>query len=304
MANTYGKKLGKLDSSWKKTKSEFGDSTGGFETVPTANYVIGKLHCELGEDPNGYLRIERKQTILEGEHADFIVKDNMNLDPAIAPRGQEFALKWLNLLGYTVDSLADDLEETLDAINENEDATYKATIKEKDGWNNVFYNGVLDEGSGAAEPDDGVEDGGEDKESNNSVSGRGEMPDIDELKTRQLKKLIKEEKLDVSVEDDADDDDLRDAIEAAWDKPPVGATEEKSTGRTSRRAAKSDNKDDDEKMRVGLYTLADAFGISVDADDTLPALKKTLGDFTFKKKELEAKEIKLLEDTGLEKIIK
>jgi hypothetical protein len=303
MASKYGRKLGKLDGSWKKTKNEFGDSTGEFETVPTGNYVLGKLNCVLEEDPNGLLRIAREQTILEGDHADFVVKDRMNLDPSIAPRGQEFVLKWLNLLGYQVDSLADDLEETLDAINANEDATFQATIKEKDGWNNVFYNKVLEEGSAAAEPgeDENPDEGGE--------TERDEMPDIDDMSKRQLKKLIKDEKLDVDLSGEPDEDDIRDAIEEAWKMPSVGADEEpepeKETGRTSRRSAsRKDKGGDDEKLRKALFELGDAFGIDVNADDNLATLKKEMKDYTFKKKELEAKEVKLLEDAGLSETIK
>jgi len=295
MASKYGRKLNKLDTSWKKTKDEHGESTGGFETVPSGNYVIGKLHVELEEDQNGCLRVARSQTVLEGDHAGFVVKDRMNLDPSIAPRGQEFMLKWLNLLGYQVDSLSEDLESTLEAINENQEATFAATIKEKDNWNNVYYNKVLEEGGGAQpEPEN---KGGEEE--------AGEMPDLDAMTKRQLKKLIEENDLGVNAEEYTDDDDLRDAIDMAWKKPKVSkaTTKEKPVGRASRQASPKAGKDD-EKTRKALFDLGDAFGISVNEDDSLAQLVKTLKEFTFKKKELEAKEVELLETVGLSEIIK
>lgn len=297
MPSKYGRKLNKLDSTWKKTKDEHGDSTGGFETVPSGNYVIGKLHAELEEDQNGCLRVARSQTILEGDHAGFVVKDRMNIDPSIAPRGQEFLLKWLNLLGYQVDSLSEDLEETIEAINANQDATFSSTIKEKDGWNNVYYNKVLEEGGASAETED-----------NNGEVETGEMPDLDAMTRRQLNKLVQSEKLNVEVADAMADDDLRDAIETAWRKPRVGATKEetsKSVGRVSRRgSAQKSGGEDDEKTRKSLFNLGDAFGIPVEANNSLAELIKTLKEYTFKKKELEAKEAKLLEDVGLSEIIK
>lgn len=291
---SYKRKLKSLGKNWDNTRGEFGDSTGGFETVPSGNYVIGKLHCELEEDGDGNPRIKREQIILEGDHADFKVTDRMNIVESVAPRGMEFLLKWLNLLGYEVKSLDEDLEETLDAINENADATYQATIKEKDGFNNVFYNKVLEEGN--------TEPGGSDE---SGESERGEMPDIDDMTMRKLKKLIKDEELDVEVTDDMAEDDIRDEIEKAWDKPKSSDEPASEPATTSRRASRrSKSGGDDDKLRKALFTLGDAFGIDVDKDDDLAKLKKTLGDFTFKKKELEAKEVKVLEDADLGDIIK
>ena len=305
MANKYGKKLGKLNKNWKQTKNDFGDSTGGFETIPSGNYVIGKIKCELDEDANGLLLIKRESEVLEGDHAGFILKDRINLDPSVSPRAQEFLLKWLNLLGYQVDSLEEDLEATLDEINDNASATFKATIKEKDGFNNVYFNAVLDEGEGLSDDDSSDDDSSDDDTSN---STRDEIPDIDSMKTRQLKKLVKDENLDVDLSGSPEDDDIRDMIETAWDKPsvedaPEPEPEKAVSKRTSRKTAKEDS--GDAKLKKGLFDLGDGFGIAdVSEDDDFDTLKKVLGDYTFPKKELEAKEIKLLKDCGLEKTIK
>ena len=285
-------KLSKLDKGWDDTKDEFGDSTGGLETIPSGNYVVNKVKAELVENSKGNLMIKRSVTIQEGDEEGNKAHDNMNIE---TERGPEFLLKWLNLMGIQVDSLKEDLEDALKQISDNEEASYGVTIKEDGSYNKIFFNKCIDEGDTSGS---GSSDAGDD--------GDDDMPDIDDLSGRKLKKFIKENELDVDPKDFEDEDDLRDAIEEAW--PDRGSKKEKKEEKTaSRRASRKSKGDDDgvdEKTLQSLRDLSDAFGIKINEDDDLAEIKKTLKDYDFKKKDLEKSEITALKKAGLEKTIK
>jgi hypothetical protein len=280
--STIQSKLAKLDKSWDDTKDEFGDSTGGFSTVPSANYVVAKVKASLGESGSGGLMVKRNALIKEGDLEGETIYDNMNIE---TDRGPEFLLKWLNLMGVQVDSLKKDLEKALEKISANEEATFQISCKEKDGYNNMYFNKCIEEGD--------IDDEGSGSEKTEDT------PDLDNMSKRQLKKYIKENKLDVDPDDIDDDDELRDAIEAALKEKPK---EEKSTSRRASR--KTESKKDDKKILKGLYNLCDAFGIKCNEDDDLNEFKKTLDGYTFKDKDLDESEKEMLEAAGLGKIIK
>jgi len=286
-------KLGQLDKNWGDVKEEFGDSTGGFSTVPSGNYVLHKVTAKLDESASsGKLMVKRSAEVKEGDYEGETIYDNLNIE---TDRGPEFLLKWLNLMGYQVDSLKDDLESALEAITNNPDATYQCSVKEADGYNNIYFNKCIDEG----DPDGSGDEGGSDDPGD---GGDGiELPDLDELTRRQLKKLIKENSLKVDADEHEDDDDLRDAIETAA-KEAKPKKEPKSSGRSASR--RSASKSGDSEILKKLTSLSEAFGIQFEEGCSLSELKKTLKEYTFKPKDLEDEEAQALKDAGLGSIIK
>jgi hypothetical protein len=71
----------------------------------------------------------------------------------------------------------------------------------------------------ADEPDEAEEEEGEEEEGDEEV-------DLDSLNRTELKKLIKEEELDIKVVKSMSDDDLREAIADAWGEEEEGEEEE------------------------------------------------------------------------------
>lgn len=288
-------KLSQLDKGWDDVRDEFGDSTGGFSTIPSGNYVFHKVKASLDESKSGGLLVKRSAVVKEGDLEGETCYDNMNLE---TERGPEFLLKWLNLMGYQVDSLKKDLEDALQKISDNEEATFQVTVKEADGYNNVYYNKCIDEG----DPDGG----GTSTESGKTddAGDAGDMPELDELSKRKLKKLIKENSLDVDEGEYEDDDELRDAIEEAWKKKGSSSKSDKSEKTATRTASRKSGDKSDKKILKGLYDLCDAFGIKYEEDADLKEMKKSLNGYSFKPKDLDKSEKQALEDAGLEKIIK
>lgn len=185
-------------------------------------------------------------------------------------------------MGYQVDSLQKDLEDTLAEISSNEDATFRVSIKtDENNLSNIYFNKMIDEGGGVSSKSD---DGDDDDD---------QLPNLDEMSRRKLQKFIKEHDLDVEI--DQDEDDLRDDIESVWKKRSKG--EEKKT------AEKKKKSNDDDKIIKGLQDLCDTFGIKFNKNDDLSELKATLDGFTFKKKELDDDEVKALKDADLEELI-
>jgi len=296
-------KLAKLDKNWDSTKEEFGNSTGGIESVPGGTYIVNKVKAELAVSSKNNLMIKRSAKIVEGELEGTTVYDNsMTIE---TERGPEFLLKWLNVMGYEVDSLKKDLEPTLQAINENEEATYKVLVKEDDGFNKIYFNKCLDEG--------GTEDGSDadaDTDAEDVSRESVEIPDLDSLSGRKLKKVIKDNDIDVDPAEYDDEDDLRDAIEEAF-KSKVSSEKKKEEpakeakakhGAPARRKGKAKGPDT-EKLNQGLKDICDAFGIGFEDDDSFEEMKKTLAKTKFKKKDLEEAEIEVLEESGLGKNI-
>ena len=102
--------------------------------------------------------IKRYAVIKEGDLEGDTIYDNMNLE---TERGPEFLLKWLNLMGIQVDSLKKDLKEALEKVSANEEATFQCSVKDKDGYNNIYFNKIIDEGDVSGS--DGGGDGGDNK---------------------------------------------------------------------------------------------------------------------------------------------
>ena len=283
-------KLAKLDKEWDGVKQEFGDSTGGFDTIPAGNYVLHKVKAELVENSSGNLMVKQSAVVKEGDYEGQKVFSNQNIE---SERGPEFLLKWLNTMGIQVDSLKDDLVEALESILNNPSASFQCSVKESDGYNKIYWNKCIDEGD-VENTGDNVSDSDSDSDS--------DCPNLDEMTRRQLKKFIKENNLSVDETEFGDDDDLRDAIETAWEEKP--AEKEKPTSRsTSRRTATRSSKDDS-KIIKGICDLCTAFGIEYGEEPTLSELKKTLTDYTFKEKDLDKSEVEVLKAAGLDKIIK
>lgn len=294
MATSINTKLAQLDKNWDDIKEEFGDQTGGLQNPPSGPYVVHKVKAELGvSQSSGNLMVKRNVTVKEGDHEGEKCFDNMQLE---TERGKEFLLKWLNLMSYKVDSLKKDLPDTLKAISENEDATFGVSIKTdpESNLSNIYFNKVIDEG----ELDDGEH---EEKTSSRRSSSKSkeELPDLDEMSLRKLKKFIKDNDLDVDTEQD--EDDIRDSIEEAWKEKNKEDEKEKPSRRRRTAGRKSS---DDEKSIQGLKDLCDAFGIKYNKTDDIDDFKKTLDGYEFKEKELEESEVKLLEEVELDKIIK
>lgn len=294
-------KLKKLNKKWAEAREEFGDETSGFETVPSGNYVVGKLKCEIAESTqSGKLQVKRNVTILEGEFKGQKVFDNLQLE---TERGPEFLLKWLNFMEYEVENL-DDLEETLEEISANEDATFQVRVKStEDGFSNIYFNKILEDGSSEEEGEEGEEEGEEEE-------GEEEEEDLslDEMSRKELKAYIEENELDIKVTRKMDDDEIRDLIEEAVSKEEGEEEEGEEEGEEEEveeePAPKKGRKSKDTKLLVGLKDLCDGFGIQYEQDVTLKDLKETLKEYELKRKDMSKDEIELLKEAGLGKSIK
>jgi len=303
------KALKNLGKAWKNAKEEFGDSTGGFETVPTGTYVFHKITAELTTSKtSGDPMVSRCVTIKEGDYADQKVWDNNVLT---TDRGPEFLLKWLNFMGYAVDSLEDDLEDVLEQITKNEDCVIKGQIK-SDEFTNIYFNEILEEGDvpeAEEEEPEGEEPEGEEPEADG----------FDDMDRKELKAHIKEEELDIKVYKSMSDEDIVEAIralapeeaeeeEAEPEPEPEEEEEEEAPVKSGKKktaiSKQGSAKKDDAKTIKGLKGLCDAFGIDYNKGDDLATYVETMKEYTFKRKELDDKEVAALEAAGLEKLIK
>jgi hypothetical protein len=199
-------KLKGFNKRWKDTRKDVGDSSGGFDTVPTGNYVVGEVKLEITEGQPG-LGIGVRCTVLEGEEEGAKASCVQWLESN--ERSLEFAMQLLNFFGESdVDDLEEDLEPALERISKKKDARYKARIVESGGFNNIYFNAVLDEGEGGDEGDDGKD-----------ATPSGGADDLDKMDMDALIDLA-EEKGVLEANDltrrkarKVDEDDLRDMIE-------------------------------------------------------------------------------------------
>jgi len=289
---SFTSKLKALDSNYEDARKEFGDSTGGFDPVPSGNYVVHQVKAEIAESKSSdALLVKMKMKILEGDCEGRMVFNNMSIS---SERGPEFIHKWLNVMGKKVAKLSTGLEKALEEISADEESSYAVSVKTNadNGMSNVYFNRALDDDAASTSTE---ETGGHDY-------------DLDSMSLRKLKKLIKDEELDVNADDHEDIEDLRDAIdealnessEAAGDPEPADEPDEdeKPAARRGKKEEPKEEEDEDENLDA-LKDLFDAFGIRVNEDDGMSEIKKALKKVTFKRKDLEGSEIKLLEDCGL-----
>jgi hypothetical protein len=294
---SFTSKLKALDSNYEDAKQEFGDSTGGFDPVPSGNYVVHQVKAEIAESKSSdALLVKMKMKILEGDCEGRMVFNNMSLS---SERGPEFIHKWLNVMGKKVNKLSTGLEKALEEISSDEESSYAVSVKTNpdNGMSNVYFNRALDSDASTAS----TEDAG------------GHEFDLDSMSLRKLKKLIKDEGLNVNADDIEDIEDLRDAIDAALnetgdEKADESEAEEdeadaKPVARRGKKEEQKSEEDEDEYLDP-IKDLCDAFGIRVNEEDGMSEIKKALKNITFKRKDLEKSEITLLENCGLGSKIK
>lgn len=200
-------KLRGFNKRWKNTREEVGDRTGGFETIAGGNYVLGNLKLEFTEGSTG-LGIARRCEVMEGDLEGHKVSDVQWLESN--DRSLEFAMQFMNFLGETdIDDLEADLEPAMERVNARKGQTYKCRVTEAGGFNNIYFNSIVDEG----------EDGGGDSGGGEEAGGGGEAGSIDGMDLDQLLELCdgkdlwdamgtsrrKARKMDI--------DDLRDLVE-------------------------------------------------------------------------------------------
>jgi len=278
MTSSLKDKLKNLDNDFSDVQEKFGSDTGnGYPILEGGDYIVDNITAKLIENTEGTLMVIRGMTILEGDLSGETGSDIMNLG---SERGPEFLLKWLNFMGYTITTLSDDLEDTLEAITNNTSATAKVHVKQSDDhkYNNFYFNSLEDTGN--------VDD------SQDIPVKESESSELDDMNMPELKEYIKEHKLSIRIKATTKKPDLIKRIQAAQQNgTPV--VQQKATRK----------KADTNGTFRGLKTLCEEFQFKTEGIDDLEGIKTFLKSYTFSPDELSTQETELLESAGLEKLI-
>lgn len=278
--NSLKDKLKNLDGDFSDVQEKFGSDTGnGYPILEAGDYIVDNITAKLIENNEGLLMVIRGMTICEGDLSGETGSDIMNLG---SERGPEFLLKWLNFMGYTITTLSDDLEDTLEAITNNTSATAKVHVKQSDDgkYNNFYFNSLEDAGA-VDEPDTST-----DPEPGPSSN------ELDDMNMPELKEYIKEHKLSIRIKATTKKPDLIKRIQAA---------QQNGTPDVQQKATRK--KADTNGTFSGLKDLCREFEFKTEGIDDLEGIKTFLGAYTFSPDELSTQETELLTSAGLEKLI-
>ncbi len=337
-ATGFKTKLKGFNKRWKNTREEVGDKTGGFETINGGNYVVGELKLEFVEGSTG-LGVGRRCVVLEGDLEGHKVSDVQWLESN--DRSLEFAMQFMNFLGETeVEDLEADLEPAMERVNARKGAKYKVRVTETGGFNNIYFNSILEEGdddagtatSGGSSVDemdlDALLELAEDKDlwdAMGTTRRKARKMNLDDLRDLVEKNLPSGDE----AGEEAGSDEMPDLDELDQDgllDLADGKDLFEGMGTTRRKARKLDLDDlrdgiekawgggdagsseagsgDDDGLVDSIRNLLVAYGIDCKDGDDLKALKKRAEGYKFPKKELEKHELAALKKAGMEDKVK
>lgn len=128
----FREKLTQLQKQWERSTETAGK-------VPPGLYHARLQEASLAESAAGRLQVHREFLILEGEHEGRVLHDYMQLE---TEQGPTFIRRWIEQMGYNAPSKADELEETIDAINQ-EAAELQIKVVHSGDFVNVRIQRVL-----------------------------------------------------------------------------------------------------------------------------------------------------------------
>lgn len=205
------------------------ESGGGGNNLPEGKYRVEIIGAELKEDKKGGVGILFQLEVLSGEHEGEKQGKWLGLLDQDGSLLDENRIKYVKrdlstLLGDSVD-IDDFMEEAEDILGDLLGATLEITIKEKDGYTNVYFN------SSAKLKSSKKKDVDEDEEDDD---------DEDEKPSKPAKRSSR------PVQSD-DDDDIRDEDEDDDDADEDEEEDEEPAPKKKSKAKKEEADDEDEE---------------------------------------------------------
>lgn len=134
------KELKDLKGPWAGAKAE---SFGGAST-PDGDYVTKIIDIKLSKSKAGNLMIVTDFEVVDGDESGTVVKKFDNLESG--EKSLAFAKGYLSTLGVNYsDKDMSKLPKALESFLEAEDGLAKITLKTKGEYQNIYFNGFLEE---------------------------------------------------------------------------------------------------------------------------------------------------------------
>ena len=214
---------------WEKSQQQYEDNFAG-EPIPTDTYAVRLVSAEGGLIAEK-LAVKAEYEIASGEYLERVVSDTLWLH---TPGAMAYFRNWVIMHGYEPPETKADIPELLDKMVKEAPVISARIVQKEDSiWPDINYQKLIEDFvAEEREPEAG-----------------GEPVDLDSLSRKELKGIIKDEELDITVYKDMSDDDVRDAIREALNakaetgEPAREEEREEEAGELEPEVEKLDNMD-------------------------------------------------------------